>query len=130
MRCSGDGRSEIGEGGSVTYVYVCMNTRMCVVVDQESQGFLRRLVAQRSGFAAQLSVPSREFATQTDKSGKYSFRMRSDRWMIMWHSNLIPRYENSIQQYKKMTIAADGHRLNNSHTHTIDIEYTILTYPA
>ena len=51
----------------------------------------------------------------------------------LWHGNLILRYPRNMEnQYKiwKNTITTDEHGLNNSRTHTIDIECTILTYPA
>ena len=56
--------------------------------------------------------------------------MRSDRWMItvrVWwlcHSNLILRYpENMKNQY-------NINKLQYRQRDTVDIEYTILTYPA
>ena len=44
----------------------------------------------------------------------------------LWHSNLILRYPGNMEN----TITTDEHRMNNSRTHTVDIECTILTYPA
>ena len=60
-----EGRSEKGERESVTYMYVYVVVRCVtevVVVNQGSQGFLRR-------FCNATGVPSREFITQTDIVG-------------------------------------------------------------
>ena len=48
----------------------------------------------------------------------------------LWHCNLILRNPANLKnQYNiENTIAAGVQGLNNFHTHTVDIEYILLTY--
>ena len=93
------------------HMYMCMKTWMsvmvCVVVRRLDGGGGGELGISRISEMVESSskrlcsatgVPSAESVIHTDKSDKkYSFRMRSDRWMITvrvwwwWHSNLILR---------------------------------------
>ena len=84
MICSGDGRSEIGERGSVTYVYVYKHEDVCegmcgseacdrgVGGESGISGISETVDSSAKRFCTATGVPSREFVTQTDKSGKYS----------------------------------------------------------
>ena len=121
--CDGVCGSELCDGGG--------GVESCISVISEMVDNL----AKR--YCSATAVPSREFVTQTDKPGKHSFR-RSDRWVItvrvwwLWHCNLILRNSANLKnQYNiENKIAADVHGLNNFHTHTVDIEYILLTYSA